>query len=166
MHADHHENRHEEICHIIDRSLVGSASSLEEQALREHLPTCVACQEYLNASHRAITGLGGFSFEVNPDLQQKVLAALTVRAQQLASEGAGQRPMLWVFPAALVLTICGSLVAMRFSGLAGAVFHLQPALMHFGLLALWIVPSFCFCLLFPILHRVSLSRMNEKGFSQ
>ncbi len=74
--------------------------------------------------------------------------------------------MLWVFPAALVLTICGSFAAARFSGLAGAVFHLQPALLHIGLLTLWIVQSLCFCLLFPILHRVSLGRMNEKGLSQ
>jgi anti-sigma factor RsiW len=159
-------DRHQEIRHFIDRSLVGNASPQEERALREHLLTCAACLEYLNASHRAIAGLGGFSFEVNPDLQQKVLAALTVRAQQLDGERARQRPMLWVFPAALVLTICGSLAATRFSGLAGAVFHLQPALLHFGLLTLWIVPSLCFCLLFPVLHRVSLGRMNEKGLSQ
>jgi anti-sigma factor RsiW len=159
-------DRHQEIRHVIDRSLVGSASPQEEQALREHLLTCLACQEYLNASHRAIAGLAGFSFEVNPDLHQKVIAALTVRAQQLDGEKAGQRPMWWSFAAALVLTICGSLAATRFSGFAGAVFHLQPALLHFGLLTLWIVPSLCLCLLFPILHRVSLGRMNEKGLSQ
>ena len=159
-------DRHQEIRHIVDRSLAGAASLEEEQALREHLITCVACQEYLNASHRAIAGLGGFSFEVNPDLHGKVLAALTLRAQQLDTNRIEQRPMLWSYLAALVLTICGSFAAARFSGLAGAVFHLQPALLHFGLLALWIVPSLCFCLLFPILHRLSLDWMNEKGLSQ
>jgi hypothetical protein len=159
-------DRHQEIRHIIDRSLAGAASLQEEQALREHLLTCVGCQEYLNASHRAIAGLGGFSFEVNPDLHGKVLAALTLRAQQLDTNRIEQRPMLWSYLAALALTICGSFAAARFSGLAGAVFHLQPALLHFGLLALWIVPSLCFCLLFPILHRLSLGWMNEKGLSQ
>ena len=64
-------DRHHEIRHIIDRSLVGEASSQEEQALREHLLTCAPCQEYLNASHRAIAGLAGFSFEVNPDLHSE-----------------------------------------------------------------------------------------------
>ncbi len=64
-------DRHQEIRHIIDRSLVGAASSQEEQTLREHLLTCVACQEYLKASNQAIAGLGGFSFEVNPDLHGK-----------------------------------------------------------------------------------------------
>ena len=78
-------DRHQEIRHLIDRSLVGATSSQEEQTLREHLLTCVTCQEYLNASHQAIAGLGGFSFEVNPDLHGKVLAALTLRAQQLES---------------------------------------------------------------------------------
>ena len=159
-------DRHQEIRHIVDRSLAGAASLQEKQALREHLITCVACQEYLNASHRAIAGLGGFSFEVNPDLHGKVLAALTLRAQQLDTKRIEQRPMLWSYLTALALTICGSFAAARFSGLAGAVFHLQPALLHFGLVALWIVPSLCFCLLFPILHRLSLGGMNEKGLSQ
>ena len=159
-------DRHQEIRHIIDRSLEGAASLQEEQTLREHFLTCAPCQEYLNASHRAIAGLGGFSFEVNPDLHGKVLAALTQRAQQLETKRAGQRPMLWSYLTALLLTLAGSLAAARFSGLAVAVFHLQPAAMHFGLLALWIVPSLCFCLLFPLLCRLSEGWINEKGLSQ
>jgi hypothetical protein len=159
-------DRHQEIRHIIDRSLEGTASLQDEQALRDHLLTCAACQEYLDASHRAIAGLAGFSFEVNSDLHGKVLAALTQRAQQLETERVERRPMLWSNLAAFVLTVVGSLTAAQFSGLAVAVFHLQPATMHFGLLALWIVPSVCFCLLFPFLHRLSVGWMNEKGLSQ
>ena len=132
-------NRHQEIRRIIDSSLVGEASSQEEQVIREHLLTCVACQEYLDVSHRAIAGLGGFSFEVNPALHGKVLAAITLRAQQLDTKRVEQRPMLWSYLAALVLTISGSFAAARFSGVAGAVFHLQPAVLHFELVALWIV---------------------------
>jgi anti-sigma factor RsiW len=162
-----HIDRHHEIHHIIDRSLVGEASSEEEQALREHLPGCSGCQEYLNASHRAIAGLAGFSFEVNPDLQGKVLAALTQRAQQLETKRVEQRTMLWRYLAAsIVLTVAGSFAAAQFTGVASAVFHLEPAPLHIGLLALWIVPSLCFCLLFPILHRLSVGWMNEKGLSQ
>jgi hypothetical protein len=160
-------DRHHEIRHIIDRSLVGEASSQEEQALRGHLLTCAPCQEYLNASHRAIAGLAGFSFEVNPDLHSKVLAAVTQRAQQLETNRIEQRPMLWSYlAAALVLTVAGSLAAARFGRLAVAVFHLEPAPLHLGLIALWIVPSLCFCFLFPILHRLSVGWMNEKGLSQ
>ena len=159
-------DRHQEIRHIIDRSLVGAASSQEGQTLREHLLTCVACQRYLNASHQAIAGLGGFSFEVNPDLHGKVLAAITLRAQQLEASKIERRPMVWSYLAALVLTVTGSFAAARFSGLAGAVFHLEPEPLHVGLLALWIVPSLCFCLLFPVLHRLSVGWMDEKGLSQ
>jgi hypothetical protein len=159
-------DRHQEIRQIIDQSLEGAVSLQDEQALRKHLLSCAVCQEYLNASHRAIAGLGGFSFEVNPDLHRKVLAALAQRAQQLQTKRGERRPMLWSYLAALVLTLVGSLAATRFSGLAVAVFHLQPATMHFGLLALWIVPSLCFCLLFPFLHRLSVGWMNEKGLSQ
>ncbi len=159
-------DRHQEIRHIIDRSLVGAASSQEEQSLREHLLTCVVCQDYLNASHQAIAGLGGFSFEVNPDLHGKVLAAITLRAQQLEASKIERRPMVWSYLVALVLTVAGSFAAARFSGLAGAVFHLEPEPLHVGLLALWIVPSLCFCLLFPFLHRLSVVWMDEKGLSQ
>jgi anti-sigma factor RsiW len=162
MHVDHHQ----EIRNIIDRSLVGTASLQEEQALREHLLTCSACQEYLNASHRAIAALAGFSFEVNPQLHGKVAAALTLRAQQLQANKIKQRPMWWSYVAALLLTVIGSLAAVQFSGLAVAIFHLEPAPWHVGLLALWIVPSLCLCLLFPVLHRLSAGRMNEKGLSQ
>jgi predicted anti-sigma-YlaC factor YlaD len=159
-------DRHQEIRHIIDRSLVGAASSQEEQTLREHLPSCAACQGYLKASHQAIAGLEGFSFEVNPDLHGRVLSALTLRAQQLETTRVQQRPMLWSYLAALVLTVAGSFTAARFSGLAGAVFHIDPEPLHIGLLALWIVPSLCFCLLFPVLHRLSVGWTNEKGLSQ
>ncbi len=159
-------DRHQEIRHIIDRSLAGAASLQEEQTLREHLLACAACQEYLSTSHQAIAGLGGFSFEVNPDLQGKVLAALTLRAQQLQTKRVQQRPMWWSYLAALVLTMAGSFTAARFSGFAGAVFHIEPEPLHIGLLALWIVPSLCFCLLFPVLHRLSLGWTNEKGLSQ
>jgi hypothetical protein len=159
-------DRHQEIRHIIDRSLVGAASSQEEQTLREHLHTCLACQEYLKASNQAIAGLGGFSFEVNPDLHGRVLAALTLRAQQLETKRIQQRPMWWSYLAAFVLTVAGSFTAARFSGIAGAVFHIEPGPLHIGLLALWIVPSLCFCLLFPVLHRLSVGWTNEKGLSQ
>jgi hypothetical protein len=159
-------DRHQEIRHIVDRSLEGAASLQEEQTLREHFLTCAPCQEYLNASHRAIAGLAGFSFEVNPDLQGKVLAALTQRAQQLQTKRAERRPMLWSYLAAIVLTVVGSLAAAQFSGLAGAIFHIQPGPLHFGLLALWIVPSLCFCLLFPFLHRFSEGWMSEKGLTR
>jgi anti-sigma factor RsiW len=158
---------HQEIRHIIDRSLAGALSSQEEQALHQHLHTCIACQEYLNASRQAITALGGFSFEMNPELQGKVLAALTQRAQQLETRRVEQKPMLWSYlAAALVLTIAGSFAAAQLSGLASSVFHLEPAQLHVGLVALWIVPSLCFCLLFPILHRLSAAWMSEKGLSQ
>jgi hypothetical protein len=153
----------EPIRHIIDKSLVGTASHEEEQTLRRHFLTCDACQEYLNASHRAIAALGGFSFDVNPDLHDRVIASLALRAQQL--EG-NRSPMWWSYVAAFMLTVLGSLAALRFSGLAVAVFHLDPAPLHFGVLALWIVPSLCFCLLFPILHRLAAGWMNEKGLSQ
>lgn len=159
-------DRHQRIRHIIDRSLVGAASLKEEQTLREHVLTCAQCKAYLDAGQRVIAGLGGFSFEVNPDLQGRVIAAIGQRAQELESEEIKHIPMWWSYTAALMLTVAGSFAALRFSGLAAAVFHLEPAPLHVGLLAFWTVPSVCFCLLFPLLHRLSAGRGNEKGLSQ
>ena len=153
---------HQTMRHIIDKSLLDAASVHEQQALREHVALCVPCLEYLNASNRVIAGLGGFSFDVDPALQQKVMASLAQRAQQLALSSE-RRPMGWIYLAALMLTIAGSFIVGHFGGFAVAAFHLQPALLLTGMVAFWIVPSLCFCMLFPILLRLA---MGEKGISQ
>ncbi len=142
-------DRHQPIRQMIDKSLVGTASLQEQQTLREHLLVCSSCNEYLGASHRAIAGLGGFSFDVDPALQERVLASL---AQQ---PGETRRilpmPLWWSRVAALVLTMAGSLAASRLAGLAAPVFRLQAAQIQLGVAAFWIVPSVCFCLLFFVL---------------
>jgi hypothetical protein len=153
-------DRHESICHIIDKSLIGAASLEEQGTLREHLLTCPSCTEYLGASHRAIASLGGFSFEVDPGLQGRVLASL--EQQQLERERIRPMPKWWSRLVALLLTAAGSLAASRFAGLAAPVFHIEPARIQFGLVAFWIAPSVCFCLLFLLL---SVSPASKKGLS-
>jgi hypothetical protein len=138
-------DRHQMICHIIDKSLLGTASLEEEQTLREHLVVCTACNEYLAVSHRAIAGLGGFSFDVDPGLQQKVLASL---ARQESERQVPFLPVWWSRLIALVLTMAGSLAVSRLAGPAAPVLHVPAAQIQLGLVALWIVPSVCFFLLF------------------
>jgi anti-sigma factor RsiW len=140
-------DRHQMICHIIDKSLLGTASLEEEQTLREHLLACTACNDYLAASHRAIAGLGGFSFDVDPGLQQKVMASL---ARQ-ESETRPFLPVWWSRLIALVLTMAGSLAVSRLAGPAAPVLHVPAAQIQLGLVAFWIVPSVCFFLLFLVL---------------
>jgi hypothetical protein len=142
-------DRHQPICHIIDKSLVGTASLEEQQTLREHLLACTSCNEYLGASHRAIAGLGGFSFDVDPALQERVLASLA--RQQSETKRILSMPVWWSRVVALVLTIAGSFAASRLAGLAAPVFRLQAAQIQLGLVAFWIAPSVCFCLLFLVL---------------
>ena len=48
--------------------------------------------------------------------------------------------MWWSYLAAFVLTVAGSFTAARFSGIAGAVFHVEPEPMHIGLLAASKIP--------------------------
>jgi hypothetical protein len=136
---------------VIDKTLAGSVLPEEEQSLREHLSACAQCQEYLDAGTRVLAGIGGFSFEVNPGLQAKVLASLKLRAEQLEAAQPSRRRMAWGCIAAVVLLVTGSAVAAQFGNLVAALLNLQPAQVQRVLVAVWVVPSLCFALLFPVL---------------
>ena len=140
---------HERFQHMIDESLAGGISAEREQSLREHLDTCAPCQEYLSASNRVIAGLGGFSFEVDPTLNARVLASLRRPAQP------GRRRWAVISAAAVVLTMGGSFADLQFGDLIASVFDIQRMQVRQGLLAFWIVPSLFVLLLFPLLPLLS-----------
>lgn len=159
------EARHASFCALIDKSLAGAASPAEEQSLREHLAACAPCAEHLETTRRAIAGLEGFSFALGPALDNKVLAAVAVRAQQLETSRVRRRQMGWGALLALLLTAVGSLAASRLGGLAAPALHLDAGLMRFGLIAFWITPSVFVCLLLLLLP-MSLHQWNSrKGVS-
>ena len=151
---------HERFQHMIDESLAGTVQ--EEQSLREHLQSCAPCQQYLAVSSRAIAGLGGFSFAVDPGLNAKVSASLKLRAQQIRATQPGRRQLVLSCILALMLTAVGSLFDLRLSGLIATVFDLQRMQVQHGLIALWILPSLCLLLLFPILPLLSAGGSNQK----
>jgi len=147
---------HESFRRMVDESLTGAISVEKEQSLREHLSTCVPCQEYLSASNRVISGLSGFSFEVNPALNAKVLAALRLQAQQVRS--VRPRPLQLMrrriveykvgaaFAVALSLSIVGSAFVYE---VATLLLHFDTAQVRTDVLVFWLLPSFCaaLCLL-------------------
>ena len=145
MNLDHHES----FRHTIDENLARGISADREQSLREHLDTCAPCRKYLSASNRVIAGLGGFSFEVDPALNARVLASLRRPSQP------GSRRWASIGVAAVVLTMGGSLVDLRFGDLIASVFDIQRMPLRQGLLAFWIVPSLCVLMLFPLLPLLS-----------
>jgi hypothetical protein len=151
MNIDHHER----FQHMIDESLVGSISAEREQSLRQHLDTCAPCQEYLRASNRVIAGLGGFSFEMDPTLNVRVIASLRLPAQQVQAAQPGRRRWALISVAAVVLTMSGSFVDLQFGDLIASVFDIQRMQVRQGLLAFWIVPSLLVLLLFPLLPWLS-----------
>jgi len=161
MQTDHHES----ICNLIDKSLTGEISGQEEETLRRHLPTCPACQQYLESSNRAVAGLGGFAFETDPDLPDRIFAALTTRAAQLETRRLSHRQLAWSYLAALVLTLAGSFVAMQIGDRFAAALPVSYQQVHLGLIAIWIVPSICFCLFLPTLPLMSKRWMHRKGVS-
>ena len=156
---------HESICRLIDKFLAGDISAHEEQSLRQHLLACAACQQYLDASNRAIAGLGGFAFETDPGLPDKVVAALTARAAQLDSQRLSHRQLAWSYIAALILTLAGSFARHAARRSACHRRFRDPQQVQLGLIAIWIVPSVCFCLLLPTLPMMSKKWMHAKGVS-
>jgi hypothetical protein len=151
-------DQHETFRHLIDESLAGSISAEWEHSLREHLDTCAACQDYLSSSNRVIAGLRGFSFNVDPTLNARVLLSLRRHGPP------GRRRWAFSTVAALVLTIGGSFVDLRFGDLIASVFDIQRMQLRQGLLAFWILPSLCVLLLFPLLPLLAKagSRREER----
>jgi anti-sigma factor RsiW len=154
---------HKSMRQLIDRSLAGELSPTEQHSLREHLRECAACQKYADDSRRAIAGLGGFSFAANPDLQAKVFAALAQRAQQLEAAQPSRRRIVRTCIIALLLTVVGSLAALHLGDPLAGLLHLGPAETQVGVLALWVLPSLCFCLFLPALLLLPARSTNTKG---
>ena len=157
-----HSDEHEAMRTMIDRSLAGEATDADEQRLREHLGECSECRRYAEDGRRAVAGLSGFSFAAGPQLQAKVMASLGVRARQLEAQ-LSRRRMVRSCLAALVLTVLGSIGGWLTGDLLGAVLHLARGQTHAGVLALWVLPSWGFTLLFPLVLLLSGRAARQKG---
>jgi hypothetical protein len=155
-------DRHKVFKHMIDESLAAGVSIPEEQSLREHLRSCVPCQDYLNASNRVIASLGGFSFEVDPSLQAKVFASISQRAQQVEATPFTRHRLLLICALALAFTAAGSFLDLQFGSLIASFFNVQSMHMRQGVFAFLIVPSICLLLLFPMLPLLSAASRNER----
>ena len=141
---------------MIDEALVTAGSAQPNPALREHLQSCTACQQYLAASSRVIASLGSFSFDVDPLLQGKVVAAIRERApllqrSQRLSPALNRNQFALVCMLAVVLTVAGSFFDLQLTVFLSSALKLQGLQLRQGLLTFWIVPSLCLLLLFPVL---------------
>ena len=155
MILDHHKRFQS----MIDESLAGGISEEKEQSLREHLATCAPCLDYLNASKWVVAGLSGFSFEVNPTLNARVLATLKLKAQQdRAAQQARPRFTrqhnvqfkVWAaFVLALSMSIVGSTLVYGLARLLTVPVYFDTAHVQAGVVVFWLLPSVCaaLCLL-------------------
>jgi len=148
-------NSHERFQRMITESLSGTISAEKQQSLRDHLSSCVPCQEYLSVSNRVIAGLSGFSFEVNPTLNAKVLAALRLQAQQASSaqphplQLMRQRIVEYKVRAAFAVALILCLMGSAFVYEVATRLHFDTAQVRTDVLVFWLLPSLCatFCLL-------------------
>jgi anti-sigma factor RsiW len=154
-------NRHQQAA-LIDKLLAASITPQEERNLREHLRECSACQQQMDASQRAIAGLGGFSFEVNPNLNAQVQDAITRRVRELEMQRSKHRS-LKTFAVALALTIVGSLAAWSFTGPLAGSLNITTNQLHLGLLFFWVAPSLLFSLLILVAPRLTNGQFNREG---
>jgi anti-sigma factor RsiW len=144
---------------MIDESLAGVLSAENAQALREHLSTCATCREYLSASNRVIAGLDGFSFEVNPNLPARVMAALKLQAEEgrgiVARENGAIRQRSvpiknWTaFVVAVSMSLAGSGLVYQMAERLAVPVYFNTAQVQAGVLVFWLLPSLCaaLCLL-------------------
>ena len=155
MNIDHHDT----FQRMIDESLAGVLSAENEQSLREHLSTCAPCRDYLSASNRVVAGLSGFSFEVNPILNARVLAALRLRAEEgrgipARDTGTTRQHSVpfknWAaFALALSMSFVGSELVYQMAERLTVSMHFVSAQVQAGVLVFWLLPSLCaaLCLL-------------------
>ncbi len=155
MNIEHHDT----FQRMIDESLAGVLPAEKEQSLREHLSTCDPCREYLSSSNRVIVSLSGFSFEVNPTLNARVLAALRLQAEEGRGILAGDTGTMrkhsvpfknWAaFALALSMSFVGSGLVYRMAERLAVPMHFVTTQVQVGVLVFWLLPSFCaaLCLL-------------------
>lgn len=152
-------DRHKSFQHMIDESLAGALSAGKERSLREHLARCAPCQEYLSANNRVIAGLSGFSFDVNPTLNTKVLAALKLQTQQVRVAQPRRRrfmrklsspfKVLAAFAGASSMSVVGSALVYQVARLLTVPTRFSATQVQAAVLVFWLLPSFCsaLCLL-------------------
>ncbi len=144
---------HERFARLIDESLAGAISAEEQRPLREHLAHCASCKEYLNASNRVLWGLSGFSFEVNPTLNVRVVEALTLKVEQNRLAHAGRSRILRphhvpmkvraAFAGALLMSFAGSALVYQTAKRLALPMHFYAAQVQIGVLVFWLLPSLC-----------------------
>ena len=149
MTIDHHES----FQRMVDEGLAGAISAEKEQSLCEHLATCAPCLEYLSASNRVIAGLSGFSFEVNPILSARILAALRLQTEEgrgiLARDTGTMRQHRvpfknWAaFAVALSMSFVGSALVYEMVKRLAVPMHFDTAQVQAGVLVFWLLPSLC-----------------------
>ena len=153
-------DRHEEFQKMIDESLTLGTPATDNPSLREHLQSCTLCQGYLDANSRVIANLGSFSFEVDPALQERVMASIRQRAPQAHAIQFSLKQVGLMSLLAIVLTVAGSWIDLQAGKLVESALNLQGMHLQQSLLTFWIVPSLCLLLLFPLLPL--LSRWRER----
>lgn len=149
----------------IDQALADEVSPQDQESLREHLHSCAKCRDYLSSCNRAIASLSGFSFELDPTLQSRVIESVRLRSPLAAVGRLSRVRIAGSCVIALLLTAVGSIVDLKFGSLVASTFDIQRAEVQQGLLTFWVIPSLCLLVVFPLLPLLSASSAHRKGIT-
>src|SRR5260370_37749212 len=127
---------------LIDRSFVEEVSEGERQLIQDHIRDCDGCKRYLELTARTIRGVREFTFTSEPDSNAHVREILahhteTMRQHNVQFKG-------WAaFAVALSMSIVGSALVYQVAKLLTVPMHVDTAQVQAGVLAFWLLPSFC-----------------------
>jgi hypothetical protein len=96
-----------------------------------------------------IAGLSGFSFEVNPTLNVRVLAALKLHHTGTIRQHSAPFKNWVAFAAALSMSFVGSELVYQIAERLAVPMYFPSAQVQAGVLVFWLLPSLCaaLCLL-------------------
>ena len=154
---------HQLALRMIDKSFVTEISREEERQLSAHLRECEACRQRAELSSRAVAGLRGFSFDMDPALNFRVQSAITRRVADLDQSRQRTQDAWWSFAAALLLTAAGSAAAWEFAGLLAPFVNLAPRQLQICAALVLLLPSLFASMLLPVTSRLSFGDVTKEG---
>jgi hypothetical protein len=126
---------------LIDQSLVGEISQVDDRWLRDHLAECAECETFQNLSHSVLRSVRDLSFGVTPGAMDRIQRVIADRAAGLRSDRSFRFRALAGGVTALVLTGLGSSAVWNAASSVSGNAKVAGSSLHLEVLIFWLLPS-------------------------